>query len=548
MAAIMPGLLHIKNARVWTGDPARPWARSISLRKTRISGLDSDAPAEDTAHRVIDARGRVILPGLIDSHMHLLTGGRALEELDLSGVDSRETFEKAVASRHDALPAGRWLIGRSWSQHNWPGHEMPTREWLRGCGERPAVCFRMDMHAAVVNDAVLRMIDTERDPLGGRIMRADRTGDATGLLVEAALWKLVNPLIPPASPEERHSFVFAAQRHCHAMGLTAVGTMEYLRDIRDVYEPLRDRLTLRCRCMVLDRDWQAMEFPYPPADESNTGLGVIGYKAFVDGTLGSRTARMLNDYADDPGNRGLLVELAANGTLNEWAHEVARRGYSPCIHAIGDEAARLAIDAVDDVRDAMPRIEHAQQLDDAEIGRFGAAHATGRNGATHVRGLIASMQPLHKADDCRYAAARVGPERVRGTFAFRRLLDAGAVLAFGSDWPVVSCDPMLGIRAAVTGLTNDGQPFGTDQNLTVEEALTAYTRNAAYSLRLDQAGVLREGMLGDMVMLDRDPFFIDWETEWPRVVMTVANGQVVHDARPAPEQQEHRWHATSEQR
>ncbi|MHC5024221.1 MAG: amidohydrolase, partial [Planctomycetota bacterium] len=244
---------------------------------------------------------------------------------------------------------------------------------------------------------------------------------------------------------------------------------------------------------------------------------VIGYKAFLDGTFGSGTARMLAEYADDPGNRGLFVELAHDGHLLDWARAVAAAGLSPSLHAIGDEAVRLALDVIDAIGlDARPRIEHAQNIDRADLPRFD--------------GVFASMQPLHKADDGRSLARRLGPDRLDGAFAFRRLQDAGARLAFGSDWPVVSCDPIAGIRAAVTGLTMDGEPCLVDQNLSVGEALVAYTRGAAACLGVDDAGMLRSGGLADLVLLDSDPFTADWTLAPPRVLLTIAGGRVVYDA------------------
>jgi predicted amidohydrolase YtcJ len=296
-----------------------------------------------------------------------------------------------------------------------------------------------------------------------------------------------------------------------------VGTMEYADDLLGVYAPLRQRLTLRCRVTLLDRRWP-MDFDVGRGFAGDERLAVIGYKAFVDGTLGSHTARMLAEYADDPGNRGMLVELAAAGDLPAWAAGVVACGLSPSMHAIGDEAVRVALDVVELIDAGVrPRIEHAQQIDDGDLPRFA--------------GVIASMQPLHKADDGRYLERRLGQDRLAGSYAFRRLLEAGAHLAFGSDWPVVSCDPLAGIRAAVTGLTADGQAFLPEQNLTVEEALRAYTSGAAYALRLDDAGVLRPGALGDLVMFDRDPFSADWADAPPRVILTIAGGRIVHDER-----------------
>jgi predicted amidohydrolase YtcJ len=292
--------------------------------------------------------------------------------------------------------------------------------------------------------------------------------------------------------------------------------MEYQRDVEKVFDPLRDHLTLRCRITLLDRAWP-MDFGFGRSFANDDRLAVIGYKAFIDGTLGSRTARMLKDYSDDPGNRGLLVELAESGHLLEWARGVANAGLSPSMHAIGDEAVRIALDVIDAIgHDRRPRIEHTQQIDPSDIPRF--------------KGRIASMQPLHKADDCRYVRARLGDDRLAGTFAFRCLRDAGAMLAFGSDWPVVSCDPLLGIRTAVTGLTLDDEVFAADQNLAIEEVIRAYTVNAAHCLGMADAGALAPGNVADLVMFDRDPFNADWSASPPRIAMTVCGGEIVYDA------------------
>jgi len=465
---------------------------------------------------VIDAAGRMVTPGLIDAHLHLLNGGKTLSRLDLSKVRSRDGFESLIAVAHRNLPPDEWLIGWGWSQENWGG-AMPDKSWLRAAGDRPVVCHRMDIHAALVNDAVLQRCDLRNDPPGGRIGRDERTGQANGLMIEAAAWQLVNPLIPEPDIERKQQTLLDAQHHAHSFGLTTVGSMEFIADVREVFEPLRDQLTLRCRITQMDRAWP-MSFDFARKFPNDDHLAVIGCKAFIDGTLGSRTARMLADYSDDPGNCGMFVELAADGLLVEWAKAVADAGLSPSMHAIGDAAVHLALDALDQVDPARrPRIEHAQQIDPADLARF-------RNGR------IASMQPLHKADDCRYARRRLGDERLAGTFAFRSLKNAGAMLAFGSDWPVVTCDPVPGMRAAITGLTLDGDVFAPEQNLTVEETLRAYTVDAAFALGMDDGGMLAVGNLGDLVIWDRDPFQIDWHHEAPNVAKTVVAGTVVYDA------------------
>jgi predicted amidohydrolase YtcJ len=508
--------LHLQNARIWTGDPNRPWASSLTIRRGRIASLDDEAGADV----VIDAGGRTAVPGLVDAHVHLIEGAEGLGELDLSGVRSRREFEAAIASRHEELPPGRWLIARGWSNEKWPGRELPDKSWLAaagGAGGRPVVCHRMDLHAVVVNEPVLALCDTSVDPATGRIEREPLTGEPTGLMVETAAWTLVNPVVPGLGTAERRDALLAAQRHLHGLGVTAVGTMEYARTVQEVFAPIREQLTLRCRLILLDRGWP-MDFSFGRAFAGDERMAVIGYKTFADGTLGSRTARMLADYADEPGFRGELLELAADGHLGEWARAVAAAGFTPVMHAIGDEAVRRVLDVIEalEAGGPRPRIEHAQQIDEADFPRF--------------RGVLVSMQPYHKADDCRYVERRVGPERLAGAFAFRRLLDAGAALAFGSDWPVVSADPLLGVRTAVTGLTLDGEVFAADQNLTVAEALRAYTAEAAAAVGLADGGVLKPGGLGDVVLFDRDPFQANWVDAPPKVSMTVVGGRVAYDA------------------
>ncbi len=503
----MGASLHVANARIWTGDAARPWARSLHIVDGRVAGLDGAAVSPG-----LDAEGRTAAPGIIDAHMHLLDGGASLGELDLSGVRSRREFEDAIARRHAELPPGRWLLAGGWSTDRFADPRPPDKSWLAAAGTRPAVCRRMDLHAVLVNEPVLAQCDTSKEPRGGRIERAEAGAEPTGLMIEAAAWDLVLPKIPRPGAEERRAALRAAVEHLNALGVTAAGTMEHARTVREVIEPERRRLTLRCRVMLLDDPALDLDLA---ADDM---LAVIGAKTFLDGSLGSRTARMLAPYSDDPGNRGMLLQHAADGTLREWARGVAAAGLAPVLHAIGDEAVREALRAIEGIDPAVrPRLEHVQHVNRADIRRFG--------------GLIASMQPRHKAEDGCYLRRALGEERVAGAFAFRSLLTAGARLAFGSDWPVVTADPMLGIQAAVTGLTLDGQVIGAEETLSPREALVAYTSGAAWSVGLDDAGVLRPGALGDLVLFDTDPFRADWANHPPRIVTTIVGGRVVYDSR-----------------
>ena len=526
----LPARVRLTATRIWTADPAHPWARAVELHDGRIASVDAPAHA-GSAIPTIDLGDATVLPGLIDAHMHLSLGAATLAQVDLTNVRSRAEFESAIAAGAAELAAAgaraepgtpaRWLRAFGWHEANWGG-ERPTREWLRAAGRTPCVAYRMDQHACVVNDAVLALFEGAPCPVGGEIVR-DAHGAPTGLLLEQAAWQLVNPRIPEPPAADRTAAARRAFAHCHAFGLTAVGSMEYVRDLRDVYAPLRatDRAacTLRILATILDRPWP-VDLTWGRTFPGDELLAIVGWKNFIDGTLGSRTARMHAPYADDhadPQNRGMFVEHAAHSRerVAEWARAVLEAGFSPSVHVIGDEAMTFALDAIaphDHGRIA--RYEHCQTMTDDDVAR--------------MHGRIASMQPLHKADDARIAHDRLGAARMHEFFRFRNLATAGARLAFGSDWPIVSCDPMLGVRAAVTGLSLDGTPCRTDQNVTVEEALAAYTRGAADCLRAPALGRIAPGAHADLCVLDRDPFACDWANELPRVAATVAGGRVVH--------------------
>lgn len=514
--------LRLTGARIRTLDAARPDARTITLARGVVAGFDD---AGDTRSVALD--GATVIPGLIDAHLHLALGGESLLELDLSGVRSRAEFEAAIARRHRELPPGRWLRARGWNEDAFVADGLPDRAWLTAAGDRPVVAWRMDHHSCVVNDAVLAHLGSAlstTDPPGGRIDR-DAAGSPTGMMREAAAWQLVLPLLPPLTIEDERAAVRAAHRLLARLGLVAVGSMEYRSTLERAILPERDALLVRMAVTLLDRSWPLPEglLDFARAFANDEFLRVVGCKAFVDGTLGSRTARMLEDYADDPGNRGLLVELAEEGHLVAWIRAVRAAGLSPAMHAIGDEAARLALDAIEaSDGPGMPiaRVEHAQTLDPRDIPRFA--------------GRIASMQPLHKAYDARSAATRLGAARMDRFFAFRALVDAGAILAFGSDWPIVSPDPIAGMAAAITGRDLDGRVVRGEENLSPAEALAAYTAGAARCLGLEGHGALRLGGPADLVVLDRDPLATDWDRERPRVLATIVGGRATFVADDGP--------------
>jgi len=499
----------IENARIWTADPTRTHARSITVRGGVVEALDAPAPR---GIPTIDLGGRWLGPAFIDAHLHVTLGAATLAQCDLGGCESREEFEARLrahrAKLDDAGERDAWLVGFGWNEADWKG-DAPTREWLAST-ERPAVAWRMDQHSCVVNGAALALLDTS--PIDGGEIEPDR-----GIFREQAAWKRVIPAIPSQSIAAKRTNLVRAAEYLHSLGLAAGGSMEYLADIRDVYVPSLGTLAFRVHATVLDRDWPLDRPPELPR-ESSGFFRIVGFKSFADGTLGSRTAWMLEPYADAPQTSGLAMEHTLRGELAAWMRAVQKTGLSPAVHAIGDRAARVLVDAFDACADSpAPRFEHAQTLHPRDIPR--------------MAGRFASMQPLHKADDARLALARLGPARIERFFAFKALLEHGARLAFGSDWPIVSPDPLLGIKAAVTGLDLDGRPFATAHSIGVADALAAYTRTAADMLGFP-GGMLREGRAADLVVLDRSPFEVDWTSEMPKVDATIVGGRTVFARAP----------------
>jgi hypothetical protein len=441
-------------------------------------------------------------------------GGDGMTQLDLSGVRSRAQFEQAITKEANALAPGRWLRAHGWNEEQFSSDGMPTRDWLEGAGDRPVVAYRVDYHACVVNDSVLDKVVLEDCPPGGRVDR-DGNGRPTGLMVEGAAWHLVNPVVPESSIEQRQLAMRTADRYFAANGLVAVGSMEYANELTEALAPVRHELGVRVLVTLLDREWP-LDCSVANSFENDSMLSVIGFKAFLDGTLGSRSAAMLSPYPDDPkGGDGMLIELAEQGVLDEWIRFVEASGYSPSMHAIGDRALRLALDVADTLPDAARarvRFEHAQTIHPDDLSR--------------MEGRFASMQPLHRTLDAPVAEARLGPERLGHFYPLKSLEQAGARLAFGSDWPIVDCDPFKGIRAAVTGCG-----IGPSEVVGIDTALAGYTTQARACLGLN-GGTISPGAPADLVLLDKDPRELDWSSdEAPTVLATIVGGRIVHNLR-----------------
>lgn len=529
--------LALVGGRVWTGDPVRPWAEAVAASGDRIVAVGT---SEEVRGRigpeteVVELDGRLVTPGFHDAHVHFLNGGFGLLGLDLRDAETPEELARRIGEHARSLPAGRWITGGAWDHERWPGSPLPRREWVDSVTpENPVFVTRTDTHMALANSLALRIAGVTREtpePSGGVIVRDPATGEPTGVLKDAAM-PLVLAKIPPPGPEERDAALRAALDHAAGQGVTAVHDVGTWRDY-EVYRRFRhrDALTVRIYFVapIAERARLAGEISRAARGDAWLRLGAV--KAFLDGSLGSATALFAEPYADDPSNRGQLVTSLE--TLRRWIFEADDAGLQVAIHAIGDEANRLALDLYQELiqtrgaRDRRPRIEHAQHLRPQDVARFGPL------------GVPASMQPYHAIDDGRWAERRIGPDRVRTTYAFRSLLDAGARIAFGSDWNVAPLSPIEGIYAAVTRRTLDGRHPGgwvPEQRITVEEALRAYTVGAAYAaFRDDELGTIAPGRLADLVVLDRDLFEIDpAEIRDVRVDLTVAGGRVVYERAPA---------------
>lgn len=488
-----------------------------SGRRRGVSWTDGviDAGSGGTARTTIELPpGAIAIPGLIDGHLHLLLGGLGLAALDLCGCVSRAQVEQAIAARHAELPPGQWLLAQGWNEDRWGG-ELPTTEWFHTAPGRSVVAWRMDHHACVVSAAVLDRLKLDDHAPQSDVVRTAE-GRPTGLLREAAAWHVAKPAIPAPTPGERVAALHRAVRLLHSVGVTGVGAMEYGRDLHAILAPRRDDLPLRMAVTLLDREWP-LDLTPGLCFEGTDRLWVVGYKSFIDGTLGSRTARMHEPYADAPGTVGEWTELAAEGRLQEWAEHVLAAGLSPSMHAIGDAALTAALDALARDERLVGRIEHAQTALPHDIAR--------------CWGRIVSMQPLHKAFDAPTVRQRLGDGRLDRFFRFRDFMDAGAHLVFGSDWPIVSCDPVLGMRAAITGIDATGAVVAPAQSLTPLESLAAYTVAPARALGFPSgSGTLDAGSPADITVLDRDPLECDWSTAPPRVLMTIVAGEVVYRA------------------
>jgi predicted amidohydrolase YtcJ len=533
-----PITLAVVNARVWTGDRAAPWAEALAVSGERLVAVGTNAEVGQLGPAVasINAGGRLVLPGFIDTHVHFLEGGLRLASVQLRDARTRDEFVSRIKAFAATVPEGTWITGGDWDHSLWGG-ELPSRDWIDAVTPKhPVWINRLDGHMNLANGAALRAAGVSRatpDVDGGEIVRR-AGGEPTGLLKDNAM-ALVDKVAPPPSPEMRRRALTAAMQYVTERGVTTVHDMSTSAawDDMALYAELRKANALQTRIysVVPLPQWERLRDVVARREHGADGRGddwlrIGGVKGFVDGSLGSHTAAFNEPFNDAPKDRGLLVNTPDD--LYRWISGADKAGLQVMVHAIGDRANTLLLDtfarvaAENGPRDRRFRIEHAQHLAPRDIPRFAALN------------VIASMQPYHAIDDGRWAEQYIG-DRMNTTYAFRSLIDAHAMVAFGSDWFVAPPSPLEGIYAAVTRRTIDGKnPTGwvPQQKITVEAAVRAYTANAAYaSFDESRKGVLSKGRLADFVMLERNIFEIPPEEIGAvRVRMTVVGGKQVFAA------------------
>jgi predicted amidohydrolase YtcJ len=521
-ATTQPADIVINNARIWS-DGLVSFAESAAVRDGRF--VHVGAPIDDLVGpgtNVIDAAGRVVIPGLIDSHVHMLGGGSGLMQLQLRDARDKSDFIQRVADWTADLEPGQWVRGGRWSTESWRRPEQPVKEWIDAVtGDHPVYLPRMDGHSVLVNSAALRQAgitnDTPPDPAGGIIDRDPQTGEPTGILRESAMG-IVAGFIPEPSPDERLAALRRAMKEANRHGVTGVADIPDVGDL-PVYEALaRGSMSVRFILYPTARDWADAAGRVASFRGRRGWVEIRGLKTYLDGSLGSRTAYMHDPFhGNEPARedwRGLLREDALGNRLRDNLAAAHGAGLQTIAHAIGDEANHVLLDTLEEVYGedllaARCRSEHTQHLRPEDVARFGRL------------GVIASMQPLHKADDGRYAEAYLGDDRCKSSYTYKSLLDTGAIVVFGSDWPVVSINPFLGVEAAVTGRTLDGVPWQIQENITIAEALRCYTSRAAWGSFFEQeVGRIAPGLRADFVILDRSPFDegVDWAAVAPAAV------------------------------
>ena len=507
--AAAPADLIVTNARVYTVDDAHPLASAFAVREGRIQFVGSEREAlalRGPATQVLDAGGKTIVPGIVDAHAHLLGLGNSLANIRLADTRSYEQIVERVVARLATAPAGRWVLGRGWDQNKWGDTRFPTHEALsRISPNNPVVLERIDGHAILANAAAMKaagITAATRDPAGGKIERFPN-GEPTGVFIDNAS-QLVERFIPAPTRDDIREATLNAIREAQKFGLVGIHDAGEPRHVIDIFEEMAKagEFGLRGYIMVGD-DSAAIRHYFARGPQSalyDGRLWIRSVKLYSDGALGSRGAALLDPYADDPKNSGLLVSAPEH--IRDVATRGLRAGFQVNTHAIGDRGNRIVLDAYEAALAAVPtadhrfRIEHAQVLNFADISRFAKL------------GVIPAMQAVHQPSDMNWVPTRVGYGRSLGAYAWRSLMNTGVIIPNGSDFPVERVNPLYSFHASVARTDdNDWPPGGwlPAEKMTREEALKSMTIWPAVAAFQEQVmGSITPGKYADFVIFDQD--------------------------------------------
>lgn len=504
-----PADLIVVNARVYTVDDGHPMVQAFAVKNGRFLFAGSEREVRTLASkstRVIDAHGNVVIPGMVDAHAHLLGLGNSLSNVQLAGSKTYEEVIARVVERAKTAKPGEWILGRGWDQNLWPDKRFPTHEALtKALPNNPVVLTRIDGHARLANAAAMKaagVTAATRDPEGGRVERFP-DGSPSGVFVDNANG-LVDRAIPDPTRAQTTDAIIAAVAEANKWGLVGIHDAGVDQSTIDIYESLarQGRYNLRNYVLVAGDTADVNHYTAigPRSALYDGHVWVRAIKLYADGALGSRGAALLEPYSDDPNNRGLLVTPPPE--LQRIATLALRRGFQVGVHAIGDRGNRVVLDAYENALKAVPvadhrfRIEHAQVISPSDIPRFAKL------------GVIPSMQASHQTSDMRWAGTRVGPERIKGAYAWRSLLNTGVIIPDGSDFPVEEVNPLISFHSAVSRQDATNWPDGgwyPEQKMTRTEALKGMTIWAAYAAFQEKLmGSITPGKYADFVILDRD--------------------------------------------
>ena len=498
------------NARVWTGRSVGGFTDALGTSGSRIAALGRDAVRARTGRntRVVDLGGAFVTPGFVDCHTHFLRASLMISEPSLKEANSRADFVQRIADAAKRLEPGEWLQGGYWDTDRWGG-ELPSRTWIDAATPNtPVAVIRYDLHMLLLNSVALKLagIDRNTPDVPGGVIERDAKGEPTGVLKDEAQ-ELAIRVIPKPSAARQENAIREGIALGLSKGITQIHTPELDWDTHDTLRRLRAKgeTGIRFYSFVPLKDWERLASLVQAEGRGDDWVRWGGCKVVYDGSLGSRTALFYEPYLDDPSTRGIRVTRLED--LRAWMLAADRAGLHVTGHAIGDHANDEMLDVMAEVerrngrRDRRFRVEHAQHLSTRAISRFARQR------------VIASVQPYHAIDDGRWAIKRIGPERLKRTYAFQSLVASGARVALGSDWPVAPLDPLTGVEAAVVRETLDGQNPGgwyPEQRISLAQTLNGYTREGAYAGFMEQkTGTLAPGYLADFVVFDSDLFKID---------------------------------------